>query len=77
MQGIIGYSWDQIKSILKAAKDSVPAARSILSIDQATGTVVLDLGEMKASIDVSKTVPQNAQVYYEKSRNCKEGKKEL
>lgn len=63
-----GYSWDQIKSILKAAKDSVPAAKSILSIDQATGTVVLDLMGMKTSIDVSKTVPQNAQLYYEKSK---------
>lgn len=39
-----GYSWDQIRSTIKAAKDSVPAARSILSIDPATGTVVLDIG---------------------------------
>ena len=63
-----GYSWDQIKSTIKAAKDSVPAAKSILSIDSATGTVVLDLMGMKANIDVTKTVPQNAQVYYEKSK---------
>ncbi|WP_214044432.1 ribosome rescue protein RqcH [Methanomethylovorans sp.] len=63
-----GYSWDQIRSTIKAAKDSVPAARSILSIDPATGTVVLDIGGVRTNIDVTKTVPQNAQVYYERSK---------
>ncbi|MBC7084999.1 MAG: NFACT family protein [Methanomethylovorans sp.] len=63
-----GYSWDQIKSIIKAAKDSVPAAKSILGIDSATGILTLELMGMKINIDVTKTVPQNAQVYYEKSK---------
>ncbi len=63
-----GYSWDQINSILKQAKDTLPAAKIILSINSAEGTVVVDLEGTNATIDIRKTVPQNAQVYYEKSK---------
>lgn len=63
-----GYSWDEIKSILKQAKDTLPAARMIISINSAEGTVVVDLEGTNATIDIRKTVPQNAQVYYEKAK---------
>ncbi|AKB85935.1 hypothetical protein MCMEM_1882 [Methanococcoides methylutens MM1] len=63
-----GYSWDEIRSILKKAKDDLPAARTIVSIDSAEGTIVVDLDGTKANINIRKTVPQNAQNYYEKAK---------
>ncbi|MEL4305641.1 ribosome rescue protein RqcH [Methanococcoides sp. LMO-2] len=63
-----GYSWDEIRSILKKAKDDLPAARAIVSIDSAEGTIVVDLDGIKANINIRKTVPQNAQTYYEKAK---------
>lgn len=61
-----GYSWDEIRSILKQAKKSVPAAKMITNIDQKTGTVTVDLDGKSVNLDIRKTVPQNAQEYYEK-----------
>ncbi|MGM0771233.1 MAG: ribosome rescue protein RqcH [Halobacteriota archaeon] len=63
-----GYSWAEIRSILKKAKDDLPAARTIVSIDSAEGIIVVDLDGTKASINIRKTVPQNAQNYYEKAK---------
>lgn len=63
-----GYSWDEIKKILKQAKDTLPAAKRIVSINSAEGTIVVDLEGKNATIDIRKTVPQNAQVYYEKAK---------
>ncbi|HJH32280.1 MAG TPA: fibronectin-binding domain-containing protein [Methanosarcinaceae archaeon] len=63
-----GYSWNEIKSILKQAKDTIPVAKMIESINSAEGTVVVDIEGTKATIDIRKTVPQNAQVYYEKAK---------
>ncbi|WP_292461598.1 ribosome rescue protein RqcH [Methanolobus sp.] len=63
-----GYSWDEIKSILKGAKDTVPAAKNISSIDSATGKIMLDLDGTKATIDIKLTIPQNAQSYYERAK---------
>lgn len=63
-----GYSWDEIKKILKQAKDTLPAAKMIVSINSAEGTIVVDLEGKNATIDIRKTVPQNAQVYYEKAK---------
>lgn len=61
-----GYSWDEIRSILKQAKKTVPAAQKITNIDQKTGTVTVDLDGKSINLDIRKTVPQNAQEYYEK-----------
>jgi len=61
-----GYSWDEIRSILKQAKKTVPSAQKITNIDQKTGTVTVDLDGKSANLDIRKTVPQNAQEYYEK-----------
>ncbi|WP_094227307.1 ribosome rescue protein RqcH [Methanolobus psychrotolerans] len=63
-----GYSWDEIKSVLKKAKDNVHAAKWIVSIDSAAGNIVLDLDGTKATIDIKLTIPQNAQVYYDKAK---------
>lgn len=61
-----GYSWDEIRSILKQAKKTVPAAQKITNIDQKTGTVMVNLDGKIVNLDIRKTVPQNAQEYYEK-----------
>ncbi len=63
-----GYSWNDIKSILKKARDTVPAAKLIVSVDSAAGKIVLDLEGTKATIDIKHTIPQNAQVYYDKAK---------
>ncbi|WP_340820458.1 ribosome rescue protein RqcH [Methanolobus sp. WCC4] len=63
-----GYSWDEIRSIIKKAKESVPAAKWIVSIDSAAGNIVLDLDGTKATVDIKLTVPQNAQIYYDKAK---------
>ncbi len=61
-----GYSWDEIRSILKQAKKTLPAAQMITNIDQKTGTVMVNLDGKSVNLDIRKTVPQNAQEYYEK-----------
>ncbi|WP_410508708.1 ribosome rescue protein RqcH [Methanosarcina hadiensis] len=61
-----GYSWDEIRSILKQAKKAVPAAQKITNIDPKTGTITVNLEGKSVNLDIRKTVPQNAQEYYEK-----------
>ena len=61
-----GYSWEEIRSILKKAKYTLPAAQRITNIDQKTGTVTVDLDGESVNLDIRKTVPQNAQEYYER-----------
>jgi predicted ribosome quality control (RQC) complex YloA/Tae2 family protein len=61
-----GYSWDEIRSILKQAKKTMPDAQKITNIDPKTGTITVDLEGKRVNIDIRKTVPQNAQEYYEK-----------
>ena len=61
-----GYSCDEILSILKKAKYTLPAAQRITTIDQRMGTVTVELDDKSVNLDIRKTVPQNAQEYYEK-----------
>ncbi len=63
-----GYSWNEIKSILKKAKETVPAAKMIVSIDSSSGKVVFDLDGVSATIDIRLTIPQNAQIFYDKAK---------
>lgn len=62
------YSWDEIKSILKKAKDTIPNAKLIVSIDQVKGIIQMNIDGNNFDIDISKTIPQNAQLYYEKAK---------
>jgi predicted ribosome quality control (RQC) complex YloA/Tae2 family protein len=71
-----GYSWDDIRKTLKEAKKAGKAAASaIQSIDSATGTLSVRLAEAGVNIDVSLTVPQNAQIYYDRAKKV-QAKKE-
>ncbi len=50
----------------KKAKYTLPAAQRITNIDQRTGTVTVELDGKSVNLDIRKTVPQNAQEYYER-----------
>ncbi|MDW7730934.1 MAG: ribosome rescue protein RqcH [Methanolobus sp.] len=69
-----GYTWDEIKKIVKNAKDTLPAAKRIVSIDSASGKIVLDLEGTNATIDLRLTIPQNAQYYYDKAKKLNKKK---
>ncbi|WP_316558809.1 ribosome rescue protein RqcH [Methanimicrococcus stummii] len=71
-----GYSWDEIKKIIEAAKkeNSNEAAKAILSIQPAEASVTVDLKEFKAVLDIRKTIPQNANVYYDQAKKFEKKK---
>ena len=61
-------SWQEIAKVLKGADN--PVARLIVSVDPATASVVVDLGE-KVTLFVHETVEQNVERYYEQARKFK------
>ena len=65
-----GYSWDDIKKVIESAKkeNTNEAAKAILSIQPADASVTVDLKEYKAVLDIRKTIPQNANVYYDQAK---------
>jgi len=71
-----GYSWDDIRKVLKDGKKAGnPSASLIQSVDPAANTVNVKLPEASVNINVDLTVPQNAQVYYDKVKKA-QAKKE-
>ena len=71
-----GYSWDDIRKTLKDAKKAGnAAAAAIQAVDPATGTLTVKLPEVTLNVDIALTVPQNAQVYYDKAKKV-QAKKE-
>ncbi|MBP2030873.1 putative ribosome quality control (RQC) complex YloA/Tae2 family protein [Methanohalophilus levihalophilus] len=70
-----GYSWQDIRKILDGAKEESEAARAVVNIDSSRGVVTMNLNGAKANIDVRKTVPQNALVYYEKVKKLEKKRK--
>ncbi|WP_338099069.1 ribosome rescue protein RqcH [Methanolapillus africanus] len=65
-----GYSWDEIIKIINAAKKEQKNEfiDSIISIQPADSSVTVDLKDCKATIDIKKTIPQNANVYYDAAK---------
>ncbi|HIE31012.1 MAG TPA: fibronectin-binding domain-containing protein [Methanosarcinales archaeon] len=61
-----GRGWDEIISIMKQADH--PTARMIKRIDPHKKALTMELGGMDILLEIEKTVPQNAQVYYDKSK---------
>jgi predicted ribosome quality control (RQC) complex YloA/Tae2 family protein len=70
-----GYSWDDIRKILKDARKAGNKAASLIqSVDPAAGTVSVRLPEVTVNINVCLTVPQNAQAYYDKAKKARQKK---
>jgi len=70
-----GLSWDEIRQTLKDAKKSGNASASMIqSVDPAANTVNVKFPEASVNINVDLTVPQNAQVYYEKVKKVQSKK---
>lgn len=58
--------WDEIQDRLKGA--DIPQARIIRSIDPGKGTLTLELDGRKVPVDIKLTIPQNAQMFYDKAK---------
>ena len=71
-----GYSWDDIKKVIETAKkeNTNEVAKAILSIQPADASVTVDLKEYKAILDIRKTIPQNANVYYDQAKKFEKKK---
>ncbi len=61
-----GYSWDDIKSILKSS--GMPEARLVKSINPDKGTINVTLDDEEVELDIKLSVTQNSQVYYDRSK---------
>ncbi len=61
-----GYSWDDIKSILKSS--GMPEARVIKSINPDKGTISVALDGEEIELDIKLSVTQNSQIYYDRSK---------
>ena len=61
-----GYSWDDIKNILK--RSDVPEARVIKSINASKGTISITLDNEEIELDPRLSVTQNSQMYYDRSK---------
>ncbi|KZX10710.1 ribosome rescue protein RqcH [Methanobrevibacter filiformis] len=65
------YSWIEIGRIFKKArKDSIGDAKIVESVDK-LGNVVLDIEDIKIAIDSKKSIPENAELFYEKAKKAK------
>ena len=69
-----GYSWNEIRSILKKARKSLPAAQKIVNIDPKNASVQVELDGLKVNLDIRKTLPQNAETYYDKVKKLNKKK---
>ncbi len=61
-----GYSWENIKEILK--KSEMPEAKAIKSVHPDKGILTVSINGADIELDIRLSVPQNAQVYYDKAK---------
>ncbi|MBQ2832512.1 ribosome rescue protein RqcH [Methanobrevibacter sp.] len=65
------YSFKEIgKTLKKAKKDGMDEAQIYESIDK-LGVLTLDIDNTKINIDPKLTIPENAEIYYEKAKKAK------
>lgn len=65
------YSWNEIsRTLKKAKKDGIADAQIFESMDK-LGKTVLNIDNYIIAIDPLKTIPENAEDYYEKSKKAK------
>ncbi len=65
------YSWKEIAKTLKDAKKSGMDEAQILESMDKLGNLILDINGNMISIDSKITIPENAEVYYEKAKKAK------
>lgn len=71
-----GISWEEISETLSTAAESGhTAAKRVVDIDGANGTVTVDLGETQATLDATVGVEKNADQHYQEAKRI-ESKKE-
>ncbi len=61
-----GFSWDEIKNILK--RSDMPEAKAIKSINSSKGTINVSIDGIEVELDTRLSVHQNSQLFYDKAK---------
>jgi len=70
-----GVPWDEIGETLQVgAEQGIPAAEAVVDVDGSNGTVTIDLGETRATIDATTGVEKNADELYKEAKRVEEKK---
>ena len=70
-----GVPWDEIDATLQeAAESGLPAAEAVVAVDGSEGTVTVDLGETRATLDATIGVEKNADQLYQEAKRIEEKK---
>ncbi len=70
-----GVPWDEINETLNAgAEQGIPAAEAVVDVDGSNGTVTVDVGETRATIDATMGVEKNADELYKEAKRVQEKK---
>ena len=70
-----GVSWDEIgETLQQGAEQGIPAAEAVVDVDGSNGTVTVDVGETRATIDATTGVEKNADELYKEAKRVEEKK---
>jgi len=70
-----GIPWDEIGETLQnAAEEGLTAAQAVVEIDGSEGTVTVDVGETRATLDATIGVEKNADQLYQEAKRIEEKK---
>ena len=70
-----GVSWDEIgETLQQGAEQGIAAAEAVVDVDGSNGTVTVDVGETRATIDATTGVEKNADELYKEAKRVEEKK---
>jgi predicted ribosome quality control (RQC) complex YloA/Tae2 family protein len=70
-----GVPWDDIAATLQAGADQgIPEAEAVVDVNGSNGTVTVDVGETRATIDATTGVEKNADELYKEAKRIEEKK---
>jgi len=70
-----GVSWDEIgETLQQGAEQGIAAAEAVVDVDGSTGTVTIDVGETRATIDATTGVEKNADELYKEAKRVEDKK---
>ncbi|TQQ82619.1 fibronectin-binding domain-containing protein [Halonotius terrestris] len=70
-----GVPWDEINDTLQeAAESGLPAAEAVVEVDGSEGTVTIDIGGTRATLDATIGVEKNADQLYQEAKRIEEKK---